>query len=709
MAAETESGAQDQGVFPEWKNFLGTSKDPETASFIRNVVKRSGEITAYDREKIEHAIDKAISAVEGHTDPDRAKALTDRVEEELRLMMAGRHAHSIPAIEEIQDVVETVLIKEHEVAIAKAYILYRARHEAIRDTEKLMLDIDDTMNGYLSQSDWRVKENANVNFSLGGLILHNSGTITANYWLKNIYPEEVAEAHRTAAFHIHDLSMFSGYCAGWSIRQLIAEGLGGVPDKITSKPARHLSTLIQQIVNFLGIMQNEWAGAQAFSSFDTYLAPFVKKDSLSDKEVKQCLQSFIYGVNTPSRWGSQAPFTNITLDWNCPADLAGKNAVVGGGEMPFTYGDCQKEMDTINRIFIELMLEGDAAGRGFQYPIPTYNITNDFEWSSPNAQLLFEMTARYGTPYFQNFINSDLNPSDVRSMCCRLQLDKRELRKRGGGLFGSDEFTGSIGVVTINMPQIGYLAKSEAQYFARLDYLMDQARISLQLKRKVIERLLNGGLFPYTRRYLTHLNNHFSTIGICGMNESCLNFLGVDIVNPRGKAFAEKVLTHMRQKLADYQEATGELFNLEATPAESTSYRLARHDKKKYPDIITSGDADPFYTNSSQLPVGFTSDIFEALDHQEALQTKYTGGTVFHIFLGEAVKDWESCRDLVKSVASNYRIPYFSVSPTFSVCPVHGYINGEHFECPTCKAEREELLVSRLSELEAERRTAAAK
>jgi ribonucleoside-triphosphate reductase len=701
--AQTE---QAQGVFPEWKHFLGTSKDPETASFIRNVVKRSGEIMVYDRVKIEYAIDKAISAVEGHGNPDRARELTDKVEENLRGLMAGRHAHSIPAIEEIQDIVESVLIEQQEVQVAKAYILYRARHEAIRDAERLMLDIDDTMNGYLSQSDWRVKENANVNFSLGGLILHNSGTITANYWLKNIYPEEVAEAHRSAAFHIHDLSMFSGYCAGWSLRQLIAEGLGGVPDKITSKPPKHLSTLIQQIVNFLGIMQNEWAGAQAFSSFDTYLAPFVKKDNLSDREVKQCLQSFIYGVNTPSRWGSQAPFTNITLDWNCPADLASKNAVVGGGEMAFTYGECQKEMDTINRIFIELMLEGDAAGRGFQYPIPTYNITNDFEWSSPNAQLLFEMTARYGTPYFQNFINSDLNPSDVRSMCCRLQLDKRELRKRGGGLFGSDEFTGSIGVVTINMPQIGYLAKTEAQYFARLDFLMEQAKISLQLKRKVIERLLDGGLFPYTRRYLTHLNNHFSTIGICGMNESCLNFLGVDIVNPRGKAFAEKVLTHMRQKLADFQEATGELFNLEATPAESTSYRLARHDKKKYPDIVTSGVDDPFYTNSSQLPVGYTSDIFEALDHQEALQTKYTGGTVFHIFLGEAVKDWESCRDLVKSVASNYRIPYFSVSPTFSVCPIHGYINGEHFECPTCKAEREEVLLGRLADLEGERRAA---
>ncbi len=707
MAANNDVTGVDQGVFPEWKNFLGTSKDPETASFLRSVVKRSGEVMSYDRAKIEHAIDMAFGAVAGTRNPDRAKELTDLVEEKLRVLMAGRHAHSIPAIEEIQDIVETVLIEANETRVAKAYILYRARHEAIRDTQTLLLDIDETMNGYLSQSDWRVKENANVNFSLGGLILHNSGTITANYWLKNIYPEEVAEAHRTAAFHIHDLSMFSGYCAGWSIRQLIAEGLGGVPDKITSKPARHLSTLIQQIVNFLGIMQNEWAGAQAFSSFDTYLAPFVKKDSLSDKEIKQCLQSFIYGVNTPSRWGSQAPFTNITLDWVCPADLADKNAVVGGGEMPFTYGECQKEMDSINRVFIELMLEGDAAGRGFQYPIPTYNITSDFDWASDNARLLFEMTARYGTPYFQNFLNSDLNPSDVRSMCCRLQLDKRELRKRGGGLFGSDEFTGSIGVVTINLPQIGYLAKTEAQYFARLDFLMEQAKISLLLKRKVIERLLAGGLFPYTRRYLTHLNNHFSTIGICGMNETCLNFLGVDITDPRGKDFAEKVLMHMRQKLADFQEETGDLFNLEATPAESTSYRLARHDKKAYPDIITSGDADPFYTNSSQLPVGYTSDIFDALDHQVGLQTKYTGGTVFHIFLGEAIKDWESCRDLVKAVASNYRIPYFSVSPTFSVCPVHGYLTGEHFECPKCKAEQTEELAMRLTALEEERKATA--
>ena len=705
MSAQNDLTGNGQGVFPEWKEFLGTSKHPETAPFIRNVVKRSGEIKGYDRTKIEHAVGSAIAAVEGKENPERASFLTDRVEDHLRELMAGRHVHSIPAIEEIQDIVESVLIEENEVRVAKAYILYRAKHEAIRDTKTLMLDIDETMNGYLSQSDWRVKENANVNFSLGGLILHNSGTITANYWLKNIYPEEVAEAHRTAAFHIHDLSMFSGYCAGWSLRQLISEGLGGVPDKITSKPAKHLSTLIQQIVNFLGIMQNEWAGAQAFSSFDTYLAPFVRKDNLTEKEVKQCLQSFVYGVNTPSRWGSQAPFTNITLDWNCPADLADKKAIVGGVEMDFTYADCQKEMDIINKLFIELMIEGDAAGRGFQYPIPTYNITADFDWSSPNAHLLFEMTARYGTPYFQNFINSDLNPEDVRSMCCRLQLDKRELRKRGGGLFGSDEFTGSIGVVTINMPQIGYLAKTETQYFARLDYLMEQAKTSLILKRKVIERLLQGGLFPYTRRYLSTLNNHFSTIGICGMNESCQNFLGVDIVDPRGKAFAEKVLLHMRQKLSDFQEETGDLFNLEATPAESTSYRLARHDKQTYPDIITSGDTDPFYTNSSQLPVGYTSDIFEALDHQESLQTKYTGGTVFHIFLGEAIKDWDACRDLVQSVASNYRIPYFSVSPTFSVCPIHGYLNGEHFECPTCKAEQEEILRKQLTELEAERQT----
>jgi ribonucleoside-triphosphate reductase len=550
-----------------------------------------------------------------------------------------------------------------------------------------------------------VNENANVNYSLGGLILHNSGSITANYWLKNIYPEEIAEAHRNADFHIHDLSMFSGYCAGWSLRQLIIEGLGGVSDKICSKPAKHLSTLMQQAVNFLGCLQNEWAGAQAFSSFDTYTAPFVKADGLCDREIKQCLQSFIFGVNTPSRWGSQAPFTNITLDWSCPADLKDKKALVGGREADFSYGDCQEEMNRINRIFIELMLEGDAEGRGFQYPIPTYNITADFDWDSDNARLLFEMTARYGTPYFQNFLNSDLNPSDVRSMCCRLQLDKRELRKRGGGLFGSDELTGSIGVVTINLPRIGYLAANKDDFYQRLDRLMILAKESLKIKRKAVSRLLEGGLFPYTRRYLNNLDNHFNTIGLVGMNECLLNFLGkeVSIATGQGRSFALEVLTFMRKRLADFQEETGELFNLEATPAESTSYRLAKHDKNKFPKIICAGTDEPYYTNSSQLPVMETGDIFEALDLQEELQAAYTGGTVFHCFLGEAIEDWRACRELVKTIASQYRIPYFTISPTFSVCPVHGYLAGEHFFCPKCKAEKEQEIRSRITKLEKEK------
>ena len=693
----------EQSIFPEWRNFLGSSSDQETKGFIKSVVKRSGEIADYDRSKIETAISKAIEAVEKKKDPDRASALTDKVEEKLRLQLAGARAHSIPAIEEIQDIVESVLIEANEVEVAKAYILYRARHEAVRDAKNLMVDINKTMDGYLGQSDWRVNENANVNFSLGGLILHNSGTITANYWLNNIYSKEIAEAHKTAAFHIHDLSMFSGYCAGWSLRQLIAEGLGGVPDKITSTPATHLSTLVNQIVNFLGIMQNEWAGAQAFSSFDTYLAPFIRADHLTEKQVRQCIQSYIYGVNTPSRWGSQAPFTNITLDWVCPDDLKDKKAIVGGKEQDYTYGDCQKEMDMINKVFIELMIEGDAEGRGFAYPIPTYNITRDFDWNSENAKLLFTMTAQYGTPNFQNFVNSDLNPSDVRSMCCRLQLDKRELRRRGGGLFGADEFTGSIGVVTINLPQIAYLAKNEEEFYKRLDYLMDLAKESLCIKRKVIQKLYDGGLFPYTRRYLKTLTNHFNTIGLCGMNECCLNFLGVNISDPRGKAFAEKVLTHMREKMQDYQEQTGDLFNLEATPAESTSYRLARHDKEQFPDIITSGTNEPFYTNSSQLPVDYTADVFEALDHQEALQTKYTGGTMFHVYMGEALKDWKSCADLVRTISHKYRIPFFTISPTYSICKIHGYLTGQQFECPKCKAEKEKALKEKLKALELEK------
>lgn len=698
-----------QSVFPEWKSFLGTSQDKETQSFIKSVVKRSGAVVAYDRTKIEKAIGKAIEAVEKFPDPEKASRLTDAVEEKIRLLLAGRRAHSIPAIEEIQDLVENALIENQEVEIAKAYILYRARHEAVRDAKNLMVDINKTMDGYLGQSDWRVNENANVNFSLGGLILHNSGTITANYWLNNIYSKEVKEAHKTAAFHIHDLSMFSGYCAGWSLRQLIVEGLGGVTDKITSSPATHLSTLVNQIVNFLGIMQNEWAGAQAFSSFDTYLAPFIRADKLNEKQVRQCIQSYIYGVNTPSRWGSQAPFTNITLDWVCPDDLKNKKAIVGGKEQDYTYGDCQKEMDLINKVFIELMIEGDADGRGFAYPIPTYNITKDFDWDSENAKLLFTMTAQYGTPNFQNFVNSDLNPSDVRSMCCRLQLDKRELRRRGGGLFGADEFTGSIGVVTINLPQIGYLANSENEFFTRLDYLMDLAKESLCAKRKVIQRLYDGGLFPYTRRYLKTLNNHFNTIGLCGMNECCLNFLGVNIADPKGKAFAERVLQHMRERMQDYQEQTGDLFNLEATPAESTSYRLARHDKEQFPDIITSGVEDPYYTNSSQLPVDYTADVFEALDHQESLQTKYTGGTMFHVFMGESIKDWKSCGELIKNISHNYRIPFFTISPTYSICHIHGYLSGQQFECPKCKAECELELKKRLAELEEEKRILQAK
>ncbi|PKL09226.1 MAG: ribonucleoside triphosphate reductase [Spirochaetae bacterium HGW-Spirochaetae-7] len=691
------SMAQAQQVFPEWRTFLGTGDDAD-----RFVAKRSGTVERYDRGRIESAIDKAFKAVRGQPDRDRVQRIAADVETRLGLVLSARHPNSIPAIEEIQDLVEEALIEARETQVARAYILYRARREAVRDAQRLMLDINRTMDGYLAQVDWRVKENANVNYSLGGLILHNSGTVTANYWLRNIYPREVAEAHQNADFHIHDLSMFSGYCAGWSLRQLIAEGLGGVPDKITSAPAKHLSTLVQQMVNFMGILQNEWAGAQAFSSFDTYLAPFVRIDSLGDDELRQCVQSFMFGVNTPSRWGSQAPFTNITLDWTCPADLRDRPAVVGGKDQGFTYGDCQPQMDAINRVFIELMLGGDADGRGFQYPIPTYNITRDFDWDSDNARLLFEMTAKYGTPYFQNFVNSDLDPADVRSMCCRLQLDKRELRKRGGGLFGSDELTGSIGVVTLNMPRLGYLAGGEADFYRRLDKLMDLAAGSLSVKRKVCSRLLSGGLFPYTRRYLKNFDNHFSTIGLVGMNECCRNYMGKPISEPEGKAFAEEVLDHMRKRLQDYQVDSGELFNLEATPAESTSYRLARHDRKRYPDILCAGEGEPYYTNSTQLPADFTEDLFDALDHQESLQSRYTGGTVFHAYLGEAVNDWRAMRDLVRTIAGRYRIPYYTISPTFSVCPVHGYVAGEHFTCPKCKAERETRLRDEIRVLESE-------
>lgn len=689
------------GNSADWKSFIGMKDQP--APPVSSIIKRNGDVERYNREKIAGAIERAITAVKGRKNSTLSQALTTSAETKLAGFMKNRHPHSAPAVEEIQDIVESALVESGEVEIAKAYILYRAKHEAIRDVKNLMIDINTTMDGYLGQSDWRVNENSNVNFSLGGLILHNSGTITANYWLKNVYPADIAKAHINADFHIHDLSMFSGYCAGWSLRQLIEEGLGGVRDKIKSKPAKHLMTLVQQIVNFLGVMQNEWAGAQAFSSFDTYLAPFIKTDDLSENEVKQALQSFLFGVNTPSRWGSQAPFTNITLDWVVPEDLKYMPAVVGGQEQDFTYGDCQKEMDVINKVFIELMLEGDADGRGFQYPIPTYNITKDFNWDTDNARLLFAMTAKYGTPYFQNFINSSLDPGDVRSMCCRLQLDKRELRKRGGGLFGSDEFTGSIGVVTMNLPRLGYLSHSKEEFYHRLKHLMELASKSLVIKRKVINHLLETGLFPYTKRYLQHLDNHFSTIGIVGMNECLLNFIGKDITSREGKEFSLEILDFMRNTLADLQEETGDLHNLEATPAESTSYRLAKHDKERFGNIITSGSDEPYYTNSTQLPVDATEDIFDALDQQDELQIKYTGGTVFHGFLGEAVNNWKACRNLVKSVAENYSLPYFTISPTYSVCPIHGYISGEHFTCPKCEDEKRTSIESEIKKLESKK------
>lgn len=692
----------------DWrKTFLGLDDSKDDDNFIvKHVIKRDGQLEIYDRTKIYDAIAKAAKEVDKF-DVGIVERLTSLTEKKLEEFMLKRHKNSAPAIEEIQDLVEEALIYDNQVDIARAYIIYRAKHQTMRDSKKILLDIDNTMEGYLSQSDWRVNENSNVNFSLGGLILHNSGAITANYWLKNIYTQEIADAHRNADFHLHDLSMFSGYCAGWSLRQLIEDGLGGVTGKISSKPAKHLYTLIFQIVNFLGIMQNEWAGAQAFSSFDTYLAPFVRADNMKYPEVKQAIQSFIFGVNTPSRWGSQAPFTNITLDWTVPEDLKDKKAIVGGVELDTTYGDYKKEMDMINKAFIEIMIEGDANGRGFQYPIPTYNITKDFDWDTENAKLLFEMTAKYGTPYFQNFVNSDLNPGDVRSMCCRLQLDKRELRKKGGGLFGADEFTGSIGVVTINMPRIGYLSKTKDEFFKRLDHLMELARESLLIKRKVINRLMENGLFPYTRKYLKHFNNHFSTIGVNGMNECLLNFMGKDMISKEGREFSLEVLDFMRKRLADYQEETGDLFNLEATPAESTSYRLAKHDKKHYPDIITSGTKEPYYTNSTQLPVNFTDDVFEALDLQDELQRRYTGGTVLHVYLGESITDWKACRNLVKTIASNYKLPYFTISPTFSICPTHGYLRGEHFNCELCAEDEKRELKLKIDELKYQRETLA--
>lgn len=653
------------------------------------VLKRDGKIADFDVKKISAAIRKAFDAC--------GREYNDSILDLIALRATSDFEPKIKdgliGVEDIQDSVEKMLSESGYSDVAKAYILYRKQRENVRNIKATTLDYKKLVDNYLKALDWRVKENSTVTYSVGGLILSNSGAITANYWLSEVYDEEIANAHRSGDIHIHDLSMLTGYCAGWSLKQLIQEGLGGVTGKITSSPAKHLSTLCNQMVNFLGIMQNEWAGAQAFSSFDTYLAPFVKADHLDYKEVKQDIQSFIYGVNTPSRWGTQAPFTNITLDWTVPDDLAELPAIVGGKEMPFKYKDCKPEMDMVNKAFIETMIEGDANGRGFQYPIPTYSITKDFDWSdTENNRLLFEMTAKYGTPYFSNYVNSDMKPSDVRSMCCRLRLDLRELRKKSGGYFGSGESTGSIGVVTINMPRIAYLSKDEKEFYARLDHIMDLSARSLKTKRDVITKLLDAGLYPYTKRYLGTFNNHFSTIGLIGMNETCLNakWIREDLTHEEAQKFTVEVLNHMRERLSDYQEKYGDLYNLEATPAESTTYRLAKHDKERYPDIITANqNGTPYYTNSSHLPVGYTDDIFSALDIEDQFQTLYTSGTVFHAFLGERLSDWKSAALLVRKIAQNYKLPYYTISPTYSVCPNDGYISGEVWKCPKCGAETE--------------------
>ncbi len=654
------------------------------------VIRRNGEKADFTLTKINDAIMKAFTATQMNYTNDIIDLLSLRVTADFQDKVKDGAVH----VEDIQDSVEKVLGQAGYEEVAKAYILYRKQREKMRTMTSTILDYKEVVNGYVKVEDWHVKENSTVTYSVGGLILSNSGAVTANYWLSEIYDEEIAEAHRNADIHIHDLSMLTGYCAGWSLKQLIQEGLGGITGKITSAPARHLSVLCNQMVNFLGIMQNEWAGAQAFSSFDTYLAPFVKVDNLTYKEVKKCIEAFVYGVNTPSRWGTQAPFSNITLDWTVPNDLAELPAIVGGKEMDFKYKDCKAEMDMVNKAFIETMIEGDAHGRGFQYPIPTYSITRDFDWSdTENNRLLFEMTAKYGTPYFSNYINSDMEPSDVRSMCCRLRLDLRELRKKTGGFFGSGESTGSVGVVTINMPRIAYLSTNRDEFFARLNHMMDIAARSLKIKRGVISKLLDEGLYPYTKRYLGSFDNHFSTIGLIGMNEVGLNanWLRADMTSEETQEFAKEVLNHMRNRLSDYQEKYGDLYNLEATPAESTTYRLAKHDREKWPAIKTAGKMGdtPYYTNSSHLPVDFTSDIFDALDIQDELQTLYTSGTVFHAFLGEKLPDWKAAAALVRTIAENYKLPYYTLSPTYSICKEHGYLAGEEKLCPHCGAKTE--------------------
>lgn len=651
-----------------------------------SVIKRNGERVAYDKARIQNAITKAAEASE-EFGAEEARKMAEKID---RYLLKSKKEGEAFSVEEIQNIVEFALMNAGYYKTARGYIVYREKRAQARASRGAAIEVEKTIAEYLDQSDWRVHANANQGYSLGGMILNTSGKLVANYWLNSIYTKDIRDAHIEGDVHIHDLDMFSGYCAGWSLRQLLEEGFNGVPGKVESSPPKHLETAVAQMVNFLGTLQNEWAGAQAFSSFDTYLAPFIKLDNLTEAQVKQCIQQFVFNLNVPSRWGTQTPFSNVTLDWVCPEDMREKHPIIGGVEQPFTYGECQAEMDVINKVFIDVMSTGDAKGRIFTFPIPTYNITKDFNWDNENAQALFEMTAKYGIPYFQNFINSSLNPSDVRSMCCRLQLDLRQLRARGGGLFGSAEMTGSIGVVTINLPRIGYLAKSKEDFFVRLGRLMTISKDSLEMKRKVVEDNIERGLLPFTRRYLPSLHNHFSTIGLNGMNEACLNFIQRDITTSEGKGFAKEVLDFMRDRLADFQEKTGHFYNLEATPAEGTTYRFAKEDRMRFPGIVQAGTPDaPYYTNSSHLPVSYTEDPLFALEHQDELQTRYTGGTVLHLFLGERVQDWLACRNFVKKVAEMNRLPYFTITPTFSVCPTHGYMKGEIAHCPTCEAECE--------------------
>ncbi len=653
----------------------------------REVIKRSGQRAPFDARKIHAALQRAGAAT-GEFGADEARRLTD----EAVKILAYRFRGETPGIEQIQDIAEQSLIAANHLATARAYIAYREQHARLRADRATLVDVESSVNEYLTRADWRVNANANQGYSLGGLILNVAGKVTANYWLSHVYTPAIGEAHRSGDIHIHDLDMLSGYCAGWSLRTLLREGLNGVPGKVEAGPPKHMSSAVGQIVNFLGTLQNEWAGAQAFSSFDTYMAPYVRRDAMDYAAVRQCIQELIYNLNVPSRWGTQTPFTNLTFDWTCPEDLRDQVPEIGGEPQPFTYGELQAEMDLINRAYIEVMTAGDAKGRVFTFPIPTYNITRDFPWDSDNAKLLFDMTAKYGLPYFQNFVNSELTPNMVRSMCCRLQLDLRELLKRGNGLFGSAEQTGSVGVVTINCARLGYLhAGDEAGLLVALDRLIDLASQSLETKRKLIQRLMDQGLFPYTKRYLGTLRNHFSTIGVNGINEMVRNFTHDehDIAGDVGHAFALRLLDHLRARMVEFQESTGHLYNLEATPAEGTTYRFAREDRRRWPQILQAGtDEQPYYTNSSQLPVGFTDDPFEALERQEPLQTKYTGGTVLHLYMGERISSGAACRTLVQRALTRFRLPYITITPTFSICPTHGYLSGEHRFCPVCDEER---------------------